>query len=217
PQSRSVGGARFQLTREASSRTLSFRRSFTEGCVTALAALARRVEASSLVASATAYGIGSEWTLPLSSYSGTMPGMRSDAAKAQAIVGQNVKVSPLAMALVAGAVASGTWHPPVLVTSPAQPLPSDDEETVVRQPDPVRLNADTVKTLRSFMRAGVTSGSAAAAATAGAPVHGITSAPVGGRSWFIGWQGEVAVAVLTEGGDPAAVAGAFFRYADVTS
>ncbi|SDQ90477.1 Cell division protein FtsI/penicillin-binding protein 2 [Thermostaphylospora chromogena] len=218
PQSRSVGGARFQLTREASSRTLSFRRSFTEGCVTALAALARRVEASSLVASATAYGIGSEWTLPLSSYSGTMPGMRSDAAKAQAIVGQNVKVSPLAMALVAGAVASGTWHPPVLVTSPAQPLPSDDGETVVRQPDPVRLNADTVKTLRSLMRAGVTSGSAAAAAaTTGAPVHGIVSAPVDGRSWFIGWRGEVAVAVLVEGGDPAAVAGAFFRYATAAS
>src|SRR5690606_22385249 len=70
PQSRSVGGARFQLTKTTSSRTLSFRRSFTEGCVTALAALARRVEASSLLASAAAYGIGSQWTLPLSSYSG---------------------------------------------------------------------------------------------------------------------------------------------------
>ena len=28
--------------------------------------------------------------------------------------------------------------------------------------------------------------------------------------WFVGWQGEVAIAVLAENYDPAAVAGEFF-------
>lgn len=216
PAQRTVGGARFQQVKTSLTETVTFQTAFTEGCVTALAALARRIDAPALEASASSFGIGGSWRLPLTSYAGEMPALDSDAARARAIVGQNVRVSPLAMALVAAAVASGTWSPPVLVTSPSSPDP-EAEATPTPPPDPVLLDTETVETLRSLMRAGVTSGAAGAANATGEPVHGITSAPLNGRSWFVGWQGDVAVAVLAEGSDPAAIAGTFFHSVNATS
>ncbi|MFD0665989.1 hypothetical protein [Thermocatellispora tengchongensis] len=64
---------------------------------------------------------------------------------------------------------------------------------------------------------GVTSGSAATANASGAPVYGIASTPTDNISWFIGWQGDVAIAVMANGTDPAAVAGRFFHNAHSTS
>jgi cell division protein FtsI/penicillin-binding protein 2 len=217
PPQRSVGGAQFQQAgTNAAGATTTFRGSFANGCVTALAALARRVDAPSLAASAASFGIGSPWQLPLKSFSGSMPTLTSDAARAKAIVGQNVKVSPLAMALVAAAVKSGTWHPPVLVTAPESPDPVADVVPAA-QPDPIRLDAKRVASLRTLMRTGVTSGTAATANVNGEPVSGITSAAADNRSWFIGWQGDVAVSVLAEGADPAAIAGRFFHTVRTTS
>ncbi len=156
------------------------------------------------------------WTLPLKSFSGKVQPLKNDAATARALAGQNVSVSPLSMALVAGAMASGTWHPPVLVKEPATQDPSDETEAP-RPVLPIELDEKTTEALRSLMRAGVTSGSARAAAAPGDPVHGITAAAsAGGKplSWFIGWQGDVAVAVLLENPNSAAgaiVAGRFFQ------
>jgi hypothetical protein len=40
----------------------------------------------------------------------------------------------------------------------------------------------------------------------------VASAPVGkdNSAWFVGWQGDLAIAVYTQNYNPAAVAGSFF-------
>ncbi|MEU4404675.1 penicillin-binding transpeptidase domain-containing protein [Streptosporangium sp. NPDC023963] len=219
PADRSVGGAAFHQEGGPAGGSPTLQTSFATGCVTALASLARRINGSELAADAAKFGIGVPWSLPLKSFSGSVNSrkpLKNDAATAKAITGQNVRVSPLSMALVAGAVASGTWRPPVLVTEPKTADPTTDTKPT-KVPDPVKLDDKTVETLRAFMRSGVTGGSARAAAAPGDPVHGITASVMQNRkplSWFVGWQGDVAVAVLTQSPDAAAgatVAGRFFQ------
>jgi cell division protein FtsI/penicillin-binding protein 2 len=219
PPERSVGGARFHQAGPPSGETPTLQANFASGCVTALASLARKIGGLDLTTSAAQFGIGARWTLPLKSFSGSVNSkkpLNTDAATAKAIAGQNVLVNPLSMALVAGAVASGTWRPPVLVTSPKTLDPSV-EAAPTKEPSPIPLDAKTVETLRTFMRSGVTTGSARAAAAPGEPVHGVAAVATKDRkplSWFVGWQGDVAVAVLTASQDPtagAAIAGRFFR------
>ncbi|WP_228645774.1 penicillin-binding transpeptidase domain-containing protein [Microtetraspora sp. AC03309] len=217
---RSVGGARFEQAGYSGGVTPTFSSDFARGCVTALASLARRVSGDAVTASASKFGIGSAWELPLGTFSGSVPTPASDAATAKIIAGQSVRVNPLTMALVAGAVKSGTWRPPVLVTSPSSPDPTA-EVAPAAPPAPIPLDPTAVEQIRTLMRAGVTSGTARAAAAPGEPVYGV-AAGIGyvvkkqrqDLSWFVGWQGDVAVAVLAESTDAAAasaVAGRFFR------
>ncbi|MFJ2032417.1 penicillin-binding transpeptidase domain-containing protein [Streptosporangium sp. NPDC087985] len=216
PADRTVGGAQFHQTVVPAGGALSLQGTFATGCVTALASLARRIDGAELMASAAKFGIGAPWTLPLKAFSGRVSPLKNDAAKAKAIAGQNVLVSPLSMALVAGAVASGTWRPPVLVTEP-KTLDPTAEAPPPKMPDPIEIDEKTVSTLKRLMRAGVTSGSARSAAAAGDPVYGITASATQGRksmAWFVGWQEDVAVAVLAQSSDStagAAIAGRFFK------
>ena len=102
-------------------------------------------------------------------------------------------VNPLSQASVAAAIADGTWRSPVLVTSPQpRPVPSHPIS-------PVILGA-----LRPMMRAVVTSGTAAGVGFP-AGVYGKTGTAQYGtgthsHGWFIGYRGDVAFAVLVEGG-----------------
>lgn len=208
PAERTVGGARFVTASQATGASPTFKDNFAKGCVTALASLARRVDAAALAKSAAAFGIGKDWRLPLKSFSGSLPPLASDADKARAIAGQNVEVSPLSMALVAGAIASGSWHAPVLVTDPKSPDPS--AEVVSRAaPQPVAVDPKVRSALTAMMLAGAKSSRALAGHTG---VHGVTAAGDAEKrmGWFVGWQGEVAIAVLAKNYDPAAVAGEFF-------
>ncbi|WP_219470956.1 penicillin-binding transpeptidase domain-containing protein [Nonomuraea rhizosphaerae] len=209
PAERTVGGARFvTTTAQLGGPSPTFKDNFAKGCVTALASLARRVDAGRLTTSAQAYGIGKNWRLPLKSFSGSLPALGSDADKAKAIAGESVQVSPLSMALVAAAVASGSWHPPVLVTEPKSPDPSA-EVVPVAAPQPVPVNPKVRTALTAMMRAGATG---TAAQVGREPVYGVRDPGVQDKrvGWFVGWQGEVAIAVLTKNYDPAAVAGEFF-------
>ncbi|GII53358.1 hypothetical protein Pth03_17470 [Planotetraspora thailandica] len=258
---RTVGGARFVQPGIIANPNPSFAGDFAKGCVTALASLARRVNGHAVADSAVQYGLGGDWGLPLKTFSGSVPAATTDAAVARLIAGQSVRVSPLSMALVAAAVQSGTWRPPVLVTSPPSPDPTAETAPPI-PPRPVTLDAKTVAALRILMRQGVRYGPAAAAATgtasgtgtgtgtgagstagAGAttgiatglgvagkakrgakalPVYGISSGAIQvvkkrriSLSWFVGWQGDTAVAVLSSSTDvasSAAIAGDFFRY-----
>lgn len=210
PAERTVGGAKFVETNHVVGPSVTFQTNFAKGCVTALASLARRVDAASLSRSAQAFGIGVPWQLPLKSFSGRLPDLTSDADKAQVIAGQTVNVSPLSMALVAAAVASGTWHPPVLVTSPQAP-DSSAEVVPVPPPKPVTVDPEVRTALTTMMRAGAT-GSPAQAGRG--HVYGVTAAATDQderNAWFVGWQGDVAIAVLARNYDPAAVAGSFFN------
>jgi Cell division protein FtsI/penicillin-binding protein 2 len=217
-----VGGARFQQQAYPTGRTPTLAADFARGCVTALASTARLVDRDALERSSEAFGIGAPWSLPLRSFSGWTPKAMSDADKAKIIVGQSVKVSPLSMALVASAVATGTWRAPKLVTSPASPDPDADVPPPAG-PAPVKLDESMVAGLRSLMRAGVTSGTARLATAGKDPVYGVASV-VGyterkqhvDLSWFVGWQGDIALAVMAQKDSieaASAVAGGFFRAA----
>lgn len=218
---RTVGGARFQQPGVEGVTTPTFQTDFAQGCVTALASLARRIDGQELTRSAAQFGIGADWKLPLRTFSGSVPAPSGDAAIAKIIAGQGARVSPLTMALVAGALKSGTWRPPVLVTSPATPDPGAEGSPATATAQPAPLDPAIAAKLRTLMRAGVTSGAAAAASAPGEPVYGVaaevTQTDKKERtklSWFVGWQGDVAVAVLAESGDPQAapvIAGTFFR------
>jgi cell division protein FtsI/penicillin-binding protein 2 len=150
-----------------------------------------------------------------------MDAPKGDAAIAKIMAGQGARVSPLAMALVAAAVKSGTWRPPVLVTSPVAPDPAAGDGVTQPAAQPVTLDPAIIAKLRTLMRAGVTSGAASAASAPGDPVYGVAAEVTQTEkkertklSWFVGWQGDVAVAVLTQSGDTAAasaIAGSFFR------
>ncbi|MEO3871215.1 penicillin-binding transpeptidase domain-containing protein [Nonomuraea sp. B12E4] len=208
PQERTVGGAKFVHPGQAAGATPSatFEENFAKGCVTALASLARRVTAADLTRSAQAFGVGLPWRLPLKSFSGSLPQLSSDADKARAIAGQNVQMSPLGMALVAAAVGSGTWRPPLLVTEPKAPDPAAEVEPIV-QPPSEPVDPTVRKTLTSMMKAGA----AGTPAQAGrGRVYGVTATAGGQWRWFVGWQGNVAIAVLAKNHDAGAVAGAFF-------
>ncbi|MBO3745014.1 penicillin-binding protein [Streptosporangiaceae bacterium NEAU-GS5] len=202
----------------------TFAADFAQGCATALASLARLTTDQTVDDSSATLGVAAKWGLPVSAYSGALPAGSSDADRARIIAGTTVRVSPLSMALVAGAVASGTWRPPVLVTSPATPDPAA-EATLPSAPSPIPLDQGAAAKLRDLMRAGVTSGSAQAAAAPGDPVYGVaaglgyTEKKRRNLSWFVGWQGDVAIAVMAETpdqGEAAVIAGTFFRNAHVT-
>jgi len=208
PAERTVGGARFVHASEVTGSSRSFQENFAQGCVTALASLARRVSGEDLTRSAKTFGIGQPWRLPLKSFSGSLPSFGSDADKAKAIAGQNVQVSPLSMALVAAAVSSGTWRPPVLVPSPDAPDAAAEAEPAP-QPPPQQLDPAVRKALTAMMKAGA-QGTPAQAGRG--RVYGVTSAATGkeNNAWFVGWQGDLAISVFTRNYDPAAVAGSFF-------
>jgi cell division protein FtsI/penicillin-binding protein 2 len=169
-----------------------FRTDFAEACTTAFAGLSLRLTGKELQAAATGFGLGRNWQLPLTSFAGTMRTPTDQAELAEDVIGNgSVEVSPLDMAIAAGVVQSGTWHPPSLVTDPPDPGLSPK----------VPFAASVVNALRTLMRGTVTNGAGKAADVGRPAVYGqVGSAPLatGGlrAAWFVGYQGGVAFAVL---------------------
>ena len=191
----SVGGRTFSNVpgTPALGDQASFSTDFAQSCATAFTTLSQRLSGSKLAASATAFGLGARWKLPLSAFAGSFQPSASQAGVAANSIGdQGIQVSPLAMALVAAGVDAGTWRPPVLITSP--PDPGLAPRTVAA--------AQTVASLRQLMRGTVTSGAAKAADLGGAPIYGqVGSAQETPGSqwwvhWFVGYRNGVAFAVL---------------------
>jgi cell division protein FtsI/penicillin-binding protein 2 len=174
-----------------------FSTDFAHACRTAFAGLSLQLNSKDLTRAADGFGIGADWRLPLRHFTGLIPAPAGGAQIAEDTVGAGqVRVSPLDMALAAGVVESGTWHQPSLVTSP---------------PDPglrprALFDSQVVDTLRKLMRSTVRSGAGASADIGGpatAAVYGqVGSASVGQggqhvrASWFVGFRGSVAFAVL---------------------
>jgi len=119
----------------------------------------------------------------------------SVAAVAAGTIGEGgVLVSPLAMALVAAQVDSGTWHAPSMIIAPGDPASAGKA---------VAVSAANLATLRTLMRATVHQGVARQADLAGMPVYGQVGTvlyhpgkhPIW-ATWFVGYRGDVAIAVL---------------------
>ena len=204
-----VGGVTFTYQPNTTT-TSTLASDFAAGCGTAFANMSRTLTSQQLTSAERAFGIGTPWQLRLPSFSGTAPAVSGEAAVAAQATGTGgVLMSPLSMATVAAEVAAGTGRSPVL-------LPADSPVT---WPSP--LSGADLQELRGLMRLAVTSGSAHAANLPGAPVYGQAGVVPSGKnsflSWFVGYRGSLAVAVLETGSSPsqaaAALAGSFFKSA----
>lgn len=177
---------------------IDFRTAFAKSCNTAFATQAtQRLTRQQLAAAARQFGFNTPLTPGPPAARSSFP-LPSDLVEfAAASFGQaRVSVTPLSMAGVAAAVQAGAWRPPRLVISPALP----------HQARTVALNPAVDANLRSMMTAVVTSGTAASAhlpagtaGKTGTAEYG-TGAKPPTHAWFIGYRGDLAFAVIVEGG-----------------
>jgi cell division protein FtsI/penicillin-binding protein 2 len=207
PGTTTVDGREFENQDQFDLGTVPLATAFAQSCNTSFIEAALQLPDDALFATATAYGIGSDWQLPVDVFGGSVPADSSGTTKAANAIGQGeVLLSPAQLALVAAAVAGGTPAAPVEVAGaePAGPAPQG--------PEPALLDA-----LRPMMREVVLSGTATALADRG-EVYGKTgTAEYGGNTppdahgWFMGYRlagagGDIAFAVLVEGGQSSSVA-----------
>jgi len=186
-----VGGETFTNDPPVPNRG-TFRADFANACSTAFAGLSLRMSGKDLKAAAAGFGFGKSWQLPLTAFAGSTGSPSNQAELAEDSIGiGSVQVSPLDMAIAAAVVQSGTWHPPSLVTDPPDPglTPS------------VPFGPKVVSALQTLMHSTVTSGAGTAANVGNMPVYGqVGNAPDGStglrEAWFVGFQGNVAFAVL---------------------
>ncbi len=179
-----------------------FSRAFADSCNTTFATLGVSTGARRLADAASAFGFGSDLEVGVSAYSADFPAPDGGNALAEASIGQGrVQASPLDMALVAAAVADGTYRSPRLVAAHLV------DNRVAR-----RLPPAVVAGLRTMMGQVVTGGTAAHAGLP-AGTHGKTGTAEYDdaghtHAWFIGYLGDLAFAVFVQhGSDGGQVAG----------
>jgi cell division protein FtsI/penicillin-binding protein 2 len=175
----------------------TFSADFAHACSTAFAGLSLRLSPADLQNAAVTFGIGAHWQLRLPAFAGSMLKPTSSRQQAADVVGRGtVLVSPLDMALAAGLVESGSWHPPTLSTA----VPASVAARALAPAD--TLSSRVVGQLRHLMWMTVRSGAGQAANLRGAAVFGaLGTAPLAGHRslyaiWFVGFRGNVAFAVL---------------------
>ena len=205
-----VGGQTF--TSYGTGEEKPFSTAFAEGCSTAFADLSERLTASQWAQAVREFGIGSNWSqLPVPAFSGSVPSAASEADLAAQTIGQgNVRMSLLAMAMVAAAVDAGRWHVPQVIQAASDPASTPGTS----------LGPDMMSALRGLMRGAVRSGGAHAANLSGEQVYGqvgLVHIGSGWMSWFVGYRGGIAIAAIESGKTPrlsaAALAAAFFSAA----
>jgi cell division protein FtsI/penicillin-binding protein 2 len=214
PSKVTIGGRAFHNFNFEQLGTTSLQTAFAVSCNTTFAMLAtQRLGGSSLASTAATLGFNAKPALGIPATLGqfTTPSQPVDLA-ADAFGQGTDLVNPLSQATVAAAIEDGTWRPPLLVIGPAP-----QQTTTPRTLSPAILD-----TLRPMMRAVVTSGTAAGVGFP-AGVYGKTGTAEYGtganpptHAWFIGYRGDLAFAVLVEGGGLGAdasgpIANAFLR------
>ena len=190
-----VGGQTFTNDSSSASAGQPFSADFASGCGTAFATLSMRLTPGQLASAEKNFGIGTPWDLRVQAFSGSTgvaAGTGQSAGLAAETIGQGgVRMSPLGMAMVAAEVESGVGHVPVLVASdPAATWQS-------------ALSSGALHELRGLMREAVRTGTARAADLTGTQVYGQAGVvKTGARSWlswFVGYRGNLAFAVLETG------------------
>jgi cell division protein FtsI/penicillin-binding protein 2 len=182
--------------------TPTFAQDFAHSCNTAFVQLSTKLGDDELSKAAAALGL-TGWAKSLGvagAFDADIPTNNGKTDKASASIGQGRNVvSPLALAALAANVARGSSVAPAIVTAPA-PAGSN------RSPKP--LDPSVVGQLRTLMGQVVTEGTGSALrGTPGGSVHGKTGTaefgpknPPQTHAWFVGYQGDVAFAVLVEEG-----------------
>ncbi|PRX50422.1 cell division protein FtsI/penicillin-binding protein 2 [Prauserella shujinwangii] len=200
PPTMTVGGRSFKNAWDGGIPDATFREAFAESCNTAFALLAPKLGAEGLAEAAGRLGIGKQWDLGATAYTGSVATGADPVEQAAAAFGQGrTTVSPIAIAAATAGIARGQWQQPSLVTEPAPTSPAAEGP---------KLDQAAVGALRTAMREVVTHGSGRElASVAGGPVHGKTGTaeygteqPPRSHSWFTGWQGDIAFATFVEDG-----------------
>jgi cell division protein FtsI/penicillin-binding protein 2 len=214
PRQVTIGGRTFHNDNNEHLGTTTLQTAFAASCNSTFAMLAsQRLGGAALASMAHVLGFNTRPALGVPAILGQFTTPHQPVDLAADAFGQGTDlVNPLSQAAVAAAIDDGTWRPPQLVTSPAP--------RQVARPRP--LSPAILLTLRPMMRAVVTSGTAAGV---GFPpgVYGKTGTAEYGtgphppsHGWFIGYRGDLAFAVLVEGGGTGAdsagpIANAFLR------
>nr|WP_238350802.1 penicillin-binding transpeptidase domain-containing protein [Kribbella shirazensis] len=174
----------------------TMQKAFNESCNTAFISQHARLPKDGMTKAASLFGIGRDLGLSISAYGGQVPLPKDDVEEAASMIGQGtVTASPLAVALIAATVDHGTAMKPVLV-------PGKDAAGPAASP----LPAATVAALRTFMRTTVTGGTAKVLAGNGAvaaktgTAEVVVNGKVATNGWMAGYRGDVAFAVIVEGG-----------------
>jgi cell division protein FtsI/penicillin-binding protein 2 len=173
--------------------TITLTEAFAESCNTTFVDLGFGLGAQAMVEEATRYGFNRTYDPGLPTVGASFPVPQSDTELAASAIGQaQVTVTPLHMATVAAAAYDGTWRPPYLVGEPATEGTQELPEA-----------ADVPEMMREVVR----SGTGTAAAVPGRDVGGKTGTaefgiedPPETHAWFAGFVGDLAYAVVVEGG-----------------
>ncbi|MFE8886144.1 penicillin-binding transpeptidase domain-containing protein [Pseudarthrobacter enclensis] len=211
---------------ESSLGSVTLRDAFAHSCNTAFIAARDSVSQGQLEAAAMAMGLAVEApTLGADAFLGSVPAEAEGTEHAASMIGQGkVLLSPLAAAMMAGAVAKGAPVSPQLVLNPdggaaaagttsgagapsAQPSVTASAEAPATASDKP-ITAAEAASLADMMRAVVTSGHAGFLATVpGAPVGAKTGTAEFGKenppkthAWIVAVHGDLAVAVFVEDG-----------------
>ena len=209
PPEAEIGGRKFRNAEGESLGDVPFRQAFAKSCNTAFVQLAATLEPAALLQAAERFGFNRDPSLVVPAGVPSFPQSSGAIDHVSAAIGQGrVLVTPVHLASVAAAVASGGWRPATIVQAPLAP------------PTPL----PTAPVLQELMRRVVAEGTATAARVPGpVPVAGKTGTaefgterPPRTHAWFVGFRGDVAVAVIVEdagfGGEVAApIAARLFR------
>ncbi|HEX5200742.1 penicillin-binding transpeptidase domain-containing protein [Paractinoplanes rhizophilus] len=199
PKTATVDGREFKNSGGEVLGNVQFHVDFAKSCNTAFVGLAPKLGAEGLREASAALGLGEKWDLGVEAFSGKVSAAGTPTELAAATFGQGATaVSPVAMASVAASVARGQFKQPKLLLDPAPAKPADDG---------LPLDEGAAAALRSMMREVVTGGTGTALKDVkGKPVFGKTGTAEfdeklkDTHSWFIGYQGDVAFAVMVQKG-----------------
>jgi cell division protein FtsI/penicillin-binding protein 2 len=201
PATTTVDGRRFENEDRFAYPPVPISAAFGYSCNTSAIAQAMALPADAVRDAATTLGLGATWRLPVDAFSGSVPAPASQTERAATAIGQGrVQVSPLLMALIAGAADTGSTVVPSLTTGTGG-----------------RRHEVLSRALTAKMRTLMTSTVALPNGTAhdladlgnvrgktGTAEYG-TATPPRSHSWFAGTRGDLAFAVFVYDGDSAHV------------
>lgn len=192
PEKVVFGGKEFRNDEPHPAR-MTLAQAFAVSCNTAFLNVADTFPKGTLRTTSAMFGFGRGALLPTGAQGGEVPPPSSTSEAYADVIGQGrVEASPLLLASMSAAVASGTWRQPHLVLG---------------QPPSVALPKAIVTQLQQMMAGVVTRGTAR---TAGLPAgtHGKTGTAQYGRgnplpthAWFTGYRGSLAFCVYIENGE----------------
>ncbi|WP_067483510.1 penicillin-binding transpeptidase domain-containing protein [Actinomadura hibisca] len=214
PATTNVGGRTFKNYKNEDFGTISFEKAFAHSCNTTFARLAvDKLGEKRLTEVAAQFGFNAPIIAGLPAVRATFPATKDQTAFASASFGQGeVLTSPLNMAGVAAAAANGTWYSPRLVDAKTA---AEAVDAGGREPEqPHKLEPAVKQALHTLMPAVVSEGTAAdvgfpkgTAGKTGTAEFGTGDNPPT-HAWFIGYKGDLAFAVVVEGGGTGAEAAA---------